>query len=191
MEFKIKDTKYIISFGFPAIIVFFIIFDKIGLAPIFLLSIFLHEMAHIFVLLFTNKKIKEISFNLTGIAIKADTLYKNMGEEFALHFAGPFVNLFIGAITYITGKFAFFSAVNLVMGLFNLLPIGSLDGGNILSMIIRDETIEKQYKIKKAVNIVTFIPMLILGIYLFINQRGNFTLLLIAISMLRKFDLEA
>ncbi|MEF9983282.1 MAG: site-2 protease family protein [Oscillospiraceae bacterium] len=188
MDFSINKMKFHLSFLFPALIGFFVISDHIGLVPILLVSVAIHELAHICILYLLKNKIVKISFTALGISIKADTYFKKWWYEIILHFAGPFANLTLGIIFFLNGNHIIFALVNIVMGLFNLLPIGNLDGGNILKVLLRVYFFEKQDKIKQIINYIICIPMLLIGIIVFVEQKGNFTLIFLAISMIRTLE---
>lgn len=101
-------------------------------------SILLHELGHALVARRLGVPIREIEFHFFGGAAKMVGLPRSAGDEIRIAAAGPAVSLvlagagaFLGAITG-TRFFAFVGFVNLVIGLFNLLPALPMDGGRIL-----------------------------------------------------------
>lgn len=126
------------------------------------ISIIGHELGHSF-------KARELGFDIKGITLfllggyaAIDGAIFNPYEEMKISFAGPKVNFilalfflviynvlfFIGVPRFILIAFLFSGAINLLIGLFNLLPAYPLDGGRILRSYL-----SLHYGHRKATNI--------------------------------------
>ena len=69
--------------------------------------------------------------------------------------AGVAANFVVSAVAFVMGEFLF-SAVNLVTGMFNLLPVGEFDGAQLLKMILlRSVKPEKVDGIMKKAGIIS------------------------------------
>ncbi len=107
--------------------------------PILLLTILsaatLHELGHCTALRLMKGKVKEITITPLGAEMKVAGRL-SYGQELLLAAAGPAVNLLLAVgLAYLGGQWELcylLSGVNLVLGLFNLLPIMPLDGGMLL-----------------------------------------------------------
>jgi Zn-dependent protease/predicted transcriptional regulator len=110
-------------------------------------SVLAHELGHAFVALRNNIPVKSISlFFLGGVAeIKREP--DSPGEEFRIALAGPMVSLalavvfnslaqFSGELPYLAAAFSYLGRVNLLLGVFNMIPGFPMDGGRILRAAI-------------------------------------------------------
>ena len=64
------------------------------------------------------------------------------------------------------------------MGIFNALPVDSLDGGNAFEMILRRNFSDKTvYFVTLAVSILVVIPLGFFSFFILLNSPYNFTML--------------
>ncbi len=189
-----KQTKYFlleISPLFFACIALLMTFSVDSTVLIALLSSALHECGHLAVLLYFGSEIKSVTLSFYGMKIvRQGEMTLSFKKETAVCLAGVAVNLtlfFIFLILNILFKKPFFikiSAVNLILGAFNSLPVFSFDGGRVLECVLKNRyDLEKSERILKKVSVLTILPITAFGIFLFI-KNGNFTLLLCAVYML-------
>lgn len=101
--------------------------------------------------------------------ISASLLKPVYSEVFVL-FAGPFFNFAAALFFYLTGADWAFS-VNLILGLFNLLPFSNLDGGAVLRKILEHYELNSSL-IMKAVAIIS---AAIIIAFFYIFNTGNIT----------------
>lgn len=116
--------------------------DHLGLIRISLLCSVLHEMGHIAVWILIKKTLPEICVSFKGIGMKICESDFTPNEVIALAIAGPTVNFLLAFCTWIGLQNQasywgyFFVGINLLIGGFNLLPIGSLDGKRVLENLL-------------------------------------------------------
>ena len=113
----------------------FILLSDLRLLTALCLAALCHEIAHCVVLRLFHGTIKGITFTAFGAEMKiAETV--GYGAELLSVAAGPGCNLLLAAIFALPGKnnetWYLFSGAQAVLGVFNLLPIRPLDGGNLL-----------------------------------------------------------
>ena len=118
---------------------------------IFFISIFLHEIAHMILGICMGLKPKRIIINPLGIDLEfMNFKLKNKTiKKILIYLIGPLFNFLIAFICYYLNieKQMKIDIVytNIILGVFNLLPLMPLDGGKILK-----EILNKKIGIKKS-----------------------------------------
>jgi Zn-dependent protease/predicted transcriptional regulator len=153
-------------------------------------SVLLHELCHSLVALREGIQIQSITLFFLGGVSQMTGEPKTAGDEFRMAAAGPFCSLVLGGIflgVYFalrgtaTPAFQFGAAItyylgfiNILLGVFNLIPGFPLDGGRVLRSIIWGRTRNLQRATKIASNIGRAFGFLFIlgGIYLIFT--GNF-----------------
>lgn len=144
-----------------------------------------HEIGHIAVMLIYGCERVDIKINLLNIAI-SDKLrgVRPYKQDIAVICAGPLVNftmfLVMGLINFFWNCELFYniSAISGVLCAFNLLPIESTDGGQLLEIGLG--AIFSPHTVRIVMNILTIIfiiPLACLGFYVLLQSRYNYTLL--------------
>lgn len=141
MVFFINNFKVKISFYFFLVMSLLCFYsdDYIVIASIFFVII--HELGHIFTFFIFKQPVQEIVLLPFGIKIiKNENLTCSYIIEIFIFSMGIIFNAILFAIFFFLYKiynvqsFAIFSSINLVLLIFNALPISVLDGGNILKI---------------------------------------------------------
>jgi Zn-dependent protease/CBS domain-containing protein len=148
-------------------------------------SVLLHELAHSFVARARGLPVKSIVLFIFGGVSNIEQEAHSAGTEFLMAFVGPLTSLLIGALCYglffltqsshslLVPVLEYLGFVNLLLGVFNLLPGFPLDGGRVLRSIIWKIT-GSAYTATRAATIVGQIIaylFILLGIWLFFT--GN------------------
>lgn len=136
----------------------------------------LHEYGHYFVLKMYGYEMKGITYSLSGAGLVGNTNFKDK-HEIIISLAGPFVNLILIFLTIafwwiFPSSYLFtydFFITNIIVGIFNLLPIYPLDGGRILSAVMSMKNIKKSYfdLYNKIISIVIGCVLFLLFIFSF------------------------
>lgn len=191
MKFKIFGTEIEITFLFVAFLSVFIYIDKSGLILHCLIASFFHETAHLTVMHSMSCKPKSVKFMLSGIQIVRGFGY-DIKKDIIISFCGPLANLFLSAVFFINyylyalDIFLVFSAVNLMIGVYNLLPFKGLDGGEILYLTALLKH-DKQYadRLVKIIGVVGTVVIALLGFFLYFkNSTLNLSILIAALYFL-------
>lgn len=128
---------------------------------IFLFSIILHEFGHLIMAKFLNVHIKNIKFKIFGISaeIEEESRISNIKKILVIGI-GPIINLFI-CVIFVRFKILFYT--NLLLFLFNILPIIPLDGGKVLFYLIN---LKFDYlKSSKIILLISKLVLIILSIF--------------------------
>lgn len=148
------------------IFLFAIIFyftKQIHIYAILMLFAFCHEMGHLLCGIFMGLKPKSLKIMPMGLSIEFEMYSKNIKEKLQakkiwIAIAGPITNIMIMIITIIFGKnidtilYQEIIYSNILIAIFNLLPIYPLDGGRILK-----ETIHIIKGRKRAIELTNYI----------------------------------
>ena len=96
-----------------------------------LASCTLHELGHLWALNLLGAPVERIRITAAGAEMRVGEGLSYRGELFAA-LMGPCVNLLLAAVLCRVPGGAMLAGMNLVLGCFNLLPVGGLDGGRVL-----------------------------------------------------------
>ena len=183
MGLKIK-----VHYSFYIFLFFVVYFCNFLMFFNYFLALFLHELSHYFISKTSNKMSETMYIYPYGLCLSVKNTSKNLSKNFLIFFIGPFVNILLALICvsvwwlfpltfYYLKNFVF---VNLMLGLFNLIPLVPLDGGNILLLFIKDKySKRKVIKIMKIISLGFAILFLMLFVYS-IFTAVNFTFFCIA-----------
>lgn len=188
MTTRIKNIKVSVSVYFAAALTFACIFAPGGYAPVGLLSCVLHECGHLAAVYAFGGHITAITLGAYGMRIdKSNEVILSANREAAVAFAGPLVNLILVLLGFAFKIRALFLA-NIAIAVFNLIPIESLDGYNIIYNSLCFKLEPK--KLKAALNIIStafLFMMFCLGFLVFFKSRYNFTVLAAAVYLSIRF----
>lgn len=158
---------------------------------LFLISSLLHEVGHlVFIITFCGKP-QRLSISLTEFNISCDMSKLSFFQELLISTSGFVTNFFLSLVSFLfylcfkSHLFYDFSAVNILIGIFNILPIKSLDGeavlSNILSRRLSSETVDT---IITFLSVIFLIPIAILGFMTLFTTVNNYSLLFVFIYLI-------
>lgn len=179
---RIFGVKFCVDFTFFAVFFIFMMCDSSGYGILGLYSCLLHEIGHLIAMLIVGTHLSEILFYSAGIKITADERYKlSFLKEFFVLIGGSGVNFILFFICYfcsdkLTLKMPVFAIINLMIGLFNLLPVNMFDGGKITELVLQKFLLpDTAYKISRILSLVITVSALLSAIILYYLKIVNFT----------------
>lgn len=153
IEIKIRINLEIILF-----IIIFIITKQINIYAIFIIFTLIHETSHALAGIFLGLKLKKIEIMPFGFKI---TFWQNRNKikKILITLAGPFINLIV---MFLAIAFKWHTNIiysNLIIAVFNLLPIYPLDGGRLLKNVLglKNSFIKTNEIVNKVSNITIII----------------------------------
>lgn len=165
------------GFGFFLLLSIFLLLDKSGIGLLCIAAALLHELGHLVALGLLRVRLLRVCLSPFGVRIEREESC-SLRTELAINLAGPAVNLMLASGSYLMGSTAF-SAVNLALGLFELCPLPSLDGGQamfcLLQMVL---PLQKAQRICNMVETAICVLLLGGGVWLLLWKR-NLSLVLL------------
>lgn len=156
----------------------------------YVFAVFLHEMGHYVVAKHYGYEVDTMLFALYGAGLQTNNAYKEK-DDIKISLAGPLVNLLIIvlSITFwwiIPSLYLFtydFVICNIVVMMFNLLPIYPLDGGRVLLAVL-----PKKYnkdKVLKVSHIICFVLGIVFLLVFAVSiwYKTNYNLLFIGLFL--------
>ena len=118
-----------------AVFLCLLITDRTGLCGILLLAAALHEVGHLLAARALKVSVSSLRLGFLGARIETGNGVLSYGSEWGLAAAGPFASFVCAAVAAPfrnVSEFALrFCTVSLLLGLLNLLPIDTFDGGRM------------------------------------------------------------
>lgn len=117
--------------------------DPLGLVRMALLASVLHEGGHLAVFWLYKRRWPVLTVSMRGIGMELRGEWFTPAQQLWLAAAGPLANFTVSAAVCLLlqhkASYAgyFFACANLCVGLFNLLPLGRLDGRRILQALLQ------------------------------------------------------
>jgi len=141
--------------------------------PILVLCLFIcvliHELAHTWVAQKLNHHVSNIYIDFLSGGANMDLSKINPSDTIKIVFAGPLSNLILAGLTSIlllTGfhnEFILYTiSFNLILGVFNLIPIYPMDGGRILEAFCLIKTNNDEFLSSKITHLISSICSLLL-----------------------------
>ncbi len=184
MCFKIKSATIKISFTFFAVVLLIMCFDNEGIVLTSLVSSLFHELIHIIFILLCGGGIEEFSLTLFGGKIqRKQSLKLSNFKEAIISLSAPAANIFAGALVHFFG-YEIIAIVNLIIGLFNILPFYDFDGGRGLFYILSNNLDHSE--IAKTIDITSVISVIIITFFtitLIYNHKPSLSLIILCSYM--------
>lgn len=199
MSFKLFGTRVVLGTGalfLLAILGFWGYRPSLGSAALSIaamfalggfLSLLIHEFMHVAVARIFKIKCPQISVMLFGMGAHLESTGKKPKETLAISFAGPFTSFVLAIVfSFVAGfvtsasplwvVFAMLVQLNMILTIFNILPLFPLDGGRVFHSLAWIVTRDRRKGLVAAVYVSR--ACILLGIaYLLASGATMFSLL--------------
>lgn len=181
---NIRGVKCGVTFSFFAVLALIFLCQSASLEKIAvtLMSCFFHECGHLFFMFLFGRKPESIVAYGGGIRITPrSNVQGGMRQDIIILLAGCGVNFICAGVWYALFGFGFFCRVNLLLGIFNLLPFKYFDGGRVLDELFTGRALDIVRAVFVALVAVCVIQMALGGI---LSVSFLLTFVFIAVSEL-------
>ncbi len=184
MTFRVKG--FTIGFTYPTLAFLSILLISgtlSGYAYCFA-ALTIHELGHLFMMKLCGAEPSGINVSLFDIKIIQRSRHSlSFVRDALIILAGPAANLIMFALFF--PFCAVFSAVNLMLGAFNLLPASGVDGGQLLFLILlRRFGARKSALITDITTVAVCVPMFFVGLTVLLYSKYNFSLLFLSLYLI-------
>lgn len=190
MKFRLFGTEIYISFLFAAAVTIMLLTDKTGYMLPALFAVILHELGHLFMMWLLECSPKRIKLIPASVQITAP-FQKRYKNDILIATSGPAVNillfltLYFNYLAFGNKVTLYFALLNLVIGIFNLLPVKGLDGGTILFCFLEKyKGPDKAAVVLKIITIVLAGLIFIAAVTLTLRGRINISLYIMGIYLI-------
>lgn len=150
-----------------------------------------HEAGHFLAVLLTRAKIESFRLGVTGASIRLEETLLSYRKEIWIYLSGGLFNLLYAVVCFFIMRIEFCDSLlflffcNLFYFVFNLLPIGGLDGGEALRawLNLKSDPIYSD-EICRSVSIVGVICLFFTSCFLLFWSKCNLSLLMICLSLM-------
>lgn len=191
MKAKVFGVSVCVSFPAIAFLALALICDKKGTVFLCLVSSFLHESGHITAMKLKGARLKSVAFNLGDVAINADCSNISYSADIFITLSGVAVNLILSLLSltlwFMCKAEIFYNlcVVNLLIGVFNLLPVRFLDGGQLILLFLKKHFLPRFCeKVVDVLTVVFIVPIGIAGLIFIFNSSYNYSLLFAALYLI-------
>lgn len=192
IKIEFRGCLVIVSFPFMVLFTLLLLFDDNSTVCWSLLAALFHECGHVFAMIFNKNNPSQICFRAFSVdIIDINKTQRDYNTEVFILFSGPLANLIVASVLlsfyriFCCRFLRVFATANLFLAVFNLLPIESLDGGQIVSnILLRKFQVRTAEKIAFVLSILTLLPIAILGFYVLLQSKYNFSLLFFSCYLL-------
>lgn len=177
-----------------------IFFGKAEISLAVFAAAFLHELGHIMAATYLGVELKCFSLDLLGARLHTSGRLISYKEEMLLCLAGPAVNFLtlafiapfiIKGYSLSSLTVCFFSA-SALLGIINILPIQSFDGGRVLSCLLKSFIAEERASRFTAIlSFACIFCLWCISVYMLVRRGATLTLFVFSSSLfIRTFASE-
>lgn len=198
MNVKIGQCEVSLSFPFFAAVAAALVLDRTGYIGLGLFAALLHESGHLLAMALVHSLPQKIRFSAFRIDIvDQNRTRQSYQKDILILLGGPLMNFAaaLGLLPFANGEHPFLLyllCANLILGVFNLLPIEALDGGQLLvALLLPKIGPQKCAVLINVLSVAVIVPLGVLGFLVLLQSKYNFSLLflscyLMALMVLRR-----
>lgn len=161
--------------------------DTEGVFPYFVAATVIHELGHVAAVYACSGRVRGFASVPFGFCIRFDGMLSYWCDA-VIAGGGAAVNLLSAFFLSVAAKYLpdvemlpLAAGVNLLIGLFNLLPALPLDGGRILYALLAQLTDDRRaLVVTRGVSLIVGAVAGLLGVYIFVKTRYNISILAVS-----------
>lgn len=182
MSFRLGNTAVCVGYEAVAAIAAVLILDRENHVVCCIAAAILHELGHILMMRLFRIRVRSVSVRIFDVGIEADRP-ASFSADIGVTVGGPVMNFICAAAFAPLSRDM--TLANLALGVFNLLPVMSLDGGRLLYLLLSRRFLPKICTIiLKTVSFLLLIPFLTAGLLMLFRSGYNYSLLVISLYLL-------
>lgn len=190
MLLRISSFKINVSFPAVALISIVVLSSFYTDYLLCLAAVIIHESGHLAAMIFSKNSPEGIEIRAFEVKLLKRSRYNTsyINDMFIIA-SGPVINIIIYFIFFsFNNKFAL---INLFVGLFNLLPASSLDGGQLLFLLLTSKlSFERSAKIVDIITLIISLPIFFIGLIILFNSKYNYSILFIGLYLFLSFFIK-
>lgn len=170
--------------------------DRTGVSLLTVAAALLHECGHLTAARLLRIRPNEMRLDVLGARLEITGRVLSYGEEWLLAAAGPIASLVGAAVAApfwsVTPHASVFSCASLVLGVLNLLPIRTFDGGRMLECFCAATMgVRGAQRVLSASSFLFLLLLWIAAVYFLLKAADGLSLFCFSLSLfLRFFDGE-
>ncbi len=166
-----------LTFLFAATVAFCLLTDESGVSVLALSACLLHETGHLLAFCLTGHKPRAMVFELTGIRLTPPERLPSFAQNLLIQSGGVLANLICGAVFYLFHRYSA-AAVHIVLASFSLLPLRTLDGGQLLLAALTRRSPDRGERISYLIDILTTASLCACCLYMLFSGRQSLTMVI-------------
>ncbi len=187
-----KNRKVVVQPTTFFFLLWMIASDRTGIGVLTLTAAVVHECGHLLAARLMKIPLRNLRMDLLGARLDVTGRVLSYGEEWLLCAAGPVTSLLFsvfGALFWNLTRYAYlFSGASLLLGLFNLLPIRSFDGGRMLeSTLLRFYSVQTVYRTMRGCSFLFLFFIWMIAVYFLLLANDGLSLLFFSMSLFSRF----
>ena len=175
-----------------ALLLGMLVFDPDGWVAATLAAALLHEVGHLLAAYCLGIPVAALRTDFFGARLEVRGRMLSYGEEWLLSAAGPLTSLLValaGGLLWRVSPFFFaLSGASILLGIFNLLPIATLDGGRMLEVLLLSILVPA--RAEAILRLCSFAALFLLwstAVYILLRTGDGGTLLFFSMSLFLHF----
>lgn len=190
LDFSVGSCRIRLHFLFLAALGAVLFTDLRETALAGILAALIHESGHLLMMILCRIPPASVEIRPFGVLILEQSGRKRTNRQEAwIALSGPLANgaaaLLLVLLQSGSRWSSAFPAANLALGLFNLLPVESLDGGRALTALLSGFcSPARTSRVVMTASLLVLIPLAIVGFWLLLQSKFNFSLLAASIYLM-------
>ena len=182
MKFTIADCEFTVGYESLAALTAALLLDGEDRIAACLSAALLHELGHILMMRLYRVSVRSVRIRIFDVLIEAGEA-PSFSADVWITLGGVLMNFLCFALLFPFCRA--WSLPHLMLGVFNLLPVISLDGGYLLTICLQRRFSPLVCnRLLSVLTIVFLVPLFTAGLYLLLNSGYNYSLLAISLYLL-------